>query len=55
MKYLRFTVDVEVDEGECVTTQLVNEVSDTLEAVIDDYYPAWIEYKGIVSDSGRRY
>lgn len=50
MKYLRFTVDVEVDEGESVTRNLVAEVETTLEAIIDNEYPAWVNYVRIITD-----
>lgn len=49
MKYLRFTVDVEVYD-EPITAQLVNEVSDTLDAIIDNEYPAWVNYVGVYDE-----
>ncbi len=44
MKYLRFTVDVEIDDDEPVTAQLINEVEDTLTGIIDNDYSAWVDY-----------
>lgn len=48
MKYLRFTVDVEIEDDEAVTAQLVNEVESTLDAIIDNEYPAWVNYVRVI-------
>lgn len=50
MRYLRFTVDVEIDDDELITAQLINEVSDTLDGIIDNEYPAWVNYVRVLNE-----
>lgn len=50
MRYLRFTVDVEVEDGEEITAQLISEVDSTLDAIIDNEYPAWVSYVRVITD-----
>lgn len=48
MRYLRFTVDIEVPDGEPITAQLISEVDATLDATIE--YPAWVNYVKVIDE-----
>lgn len=50
MRYLSFTVDIEVPDGEPITAQLISEVHSTLDGIIDNEYPAWVNYVEVIGE-----
>lgn len=48
MPYLRFTVDVEVEEKPSMNE--INEIESDLEGVIDNEFSAWVEYSHYIDE-----